>query len=106
MGALNIRCRIFLGAQKRDHNFDNHPYRVSGLGFWDVLGLGLGVWSDCGLRVQGLGLDGEHKLEKVVSCYVRREVWVLRHGHSSSEGYLYKDPRRSLLLRFLVKSCI
>ena len=24
-GTLNILCRIILGIQKRDHNFDNHP---------------------------------------------------------------------------------
>ena len=24
-GTLNIRCRIRIGIQKRDHNFDNHP---------------------------------------------------------------------------------
>ena len=24
-GTLNIRCRIILGIQKRDHNFDNDP---------------------------------------------------------------------------------
>ena len=33
LGTLNIRCRIIIGMQKRDHNFDNHPYRVEGLGF-------------------------------------------------------------------------
>ena len=26
LGAANIRCRIIIGIQKRDHNFDNHPY--------------------------------------------------------------------------------
>ena len=26
LGTLNIRCRIIMGTQKRDHNFDNHPY--------------------------------------------------------------------------------
>ena len=26
LGTLNIRCRIIIGIQKRDHNFDNHPY--------------------------------------------------------------------------------
>ena len=26
LGTLNIRCRIIVGAQKKDHNFDNHPY--------------------------------------------------------------------------------
>ena len=25
LGTLNIRCRIIIGIQKRDHNFDNHP---------------------------------------------------------------------------------
>ena len=25
LGALNVRCRIVIGTQKRDHNFDNHP---------------------------------------------------------------------------------
>ena len=25
LGTLNIRCRIIIGNQKRDHNFDNHP---------------------------------------------------------------------------------
>ena len=28
LGTLNIRCRIIIGYPKRDHNFDNHPYRV------------------------------------------------------------------------------
>ena len=23
---LDIRCGIIIGIQKRDHNFDNHPY--------------------------------------------------------------------------------
>ena len=27
LGTLNIRCRFMIGNQKRDHNFDNHPYR-------------------------------------------------------------------------------
>ena len=27
LGTLNIRCRIIIRIQKRDHNFDNHPYR-------------------------------------------------------------------------------
>ena len=27
LGTLNIRCRIMIGIQIRDHNFDNHPYR-------------------------------------------------------------------------------
>ena len=26
LGTLNTRCRILLRTQKRDHNFDNHPY--------------------------------------------------------------------------------
>ena len=26
LGTLNIRCRITIGIQKRDHNFDNYPY--------------------------------------------------------------------------------
>ena len=26
LGPLNIRCRIILRSQKRDHSFDNHPY--------------------------------------------------------------------------------
>ena len=26
LSTLNIRCRIIIGTQKRDHNFDNHPY--------------------------------------------------------------------------------
>ena len=26
LGTLNNRCRIIVGTQKRDHNFDNHPY--------------------------------------------------------------------------------
>ena len=26
-GTLNIRGRIIMGTPKRDHNFDNHPYR-------------------------------------------------------------------------------
>ena len=25
LGALNIRCRIVIGIQKRDHTFDNNP---------------------------------------------------------------------------------
>ena len=37
LGTLNIRGRTIIGIQKRDHNFDNHPYelsfRVRGLGF-------------------------------------------------------------------------
>ena len=28
LGTLNIRGRIILGNPKRDHNFDNHPFRV------------------------------------------------------------------------------
>ena len=32
LATLNNRCRIIIGTQKRDHNFDNHPYRVQGLG--------------------------------------------------------------------------
>ena len=27
LGTLNFRCRIIIRTQKRDHNFDNHPYR-------------------------------------------------------------------------------
>ena len=30
LGALNIRCRIIIGIQKKDHLFDDHPYRVLG----------------------------------------------------------------------------
>ena len=26
LGTLNIRCRIIIGIQKRDDNFDNHPH--------------------------------------------------------------------------------
>ena len=26
LGTLNIRCRIVIRTQKRDHNFDKHPY--------------------------------------------------------------------------------
>ena len=26
LGTLNIRCRIMIGIQKWDHNFDNHQY--------------------------------------------------------------------------------
>ena len=26
LGTLNIRGRVIIGVQKRDHNFDNHPY--------------------------------------------------------------------------------
>ena len=26
LGTLHIRCRIIIGIQKRDHNFDNHPH--------------------------------------------------------------------------------
>ena len=26
LGTLNIRCRIIIGIQKKDQNFDNHPY--------------------------------------------------------------------------------
>ena len=29
-GTLNSRCRIIIGTQKRDHNFDNHPYVFQG----------------------------------------------------------------------------
>ena len=29
-GTLNIRCRIILGIQERDHNFDNDPYVLGG----------------------------------------------------------------------------
>ena len=28
LGTLKNRCRIIIIAQKRDHNFDNHPYVV------------------------------------------------------------------------------
>ena len=28
LGTLNIRGRIIIGTQKKDHNFDNHPYIV------------------------------------------------------------------------------
>ena len=42
LGTLNIRCRIIIGIQKGDHSFDNHPDRVSTLGF-RVWGLGLRV---------------------------------------------------------------
>ena len=34
LGTLNIRCRIIIGIQKRDHNFDNHPMNWA-LGFLD-----------------------------------------------------------------------
>ena len=27
LGILNIRGRIIIGTPKRDHNFDNHPYK-------------------------------------------------------------------------------
>ena len=30
LGTLNIRGRIIIGIQKRDHHFDNHPYRGNG----------------------------------------------------------------------------
>ena len=26
LGTLNIRCRIIIGIQKRDHCFNHHPY--------------------------------------------------------------------------------
>ena len=26
LGTLRIRCRIIKGIQKKDHDFDNHPY--------------------------------------------------------------------------------
>ena len=26
LGILNVRCRIIIGTQKRDHNFDNYPH--------------------------------------------------------------------------------
>ena len=29
-GTPNDRCRIILGTQKRDHNFDNHPHVAAG----------------------------------------------------------------------------
>ena len=28
LGTLNIRCRTIIGIQKRDHNFDNHPFAL------------------------------------------------------------------------------
>ena len=28
LGTLNIRCRIIIGIQKRDHDFDDHPYEL------------------------------------------------------------------------------
>ena len=28
LGTPNIRCRIILGIEKRDHDFDNHPYHI------------------------------------------------------------------------------
>ena len=28
LGTLNTRCRIIIGIQKRDHNFDDHPYHI------------------------------------------------------------------------------
>ena len=28
LGTLNIRGRIIIGTQEKDHDFDNHPYRV------------------------------------------------------------------------------
>ena len=27
LGTLNISCRVIIGIQKKDHDFDNHPYR-------------------------------------------------------------------------------
>ena len=30
LGTLNIWCRIIVGIQKRDHNFDSHPSRSLG----------------------------------------------------------------------------
>ena len=27
LGTLKLRCRIILRDPKRNHNFDNHPYR-------------------------------------------------------------------------------
>ena len=33
LGTLNIRGRIIIGDPKRNHNFDNHPYRAWGLGY-------------------------------------------------------------------------
>ena len=45
LGTINNRCRIIIGTQKRDHNFDNHPYgeqkgskieglKCTGLRYW------------------------------------------------------------------------
>ena len=28
LGTLNTRCHAIIGTQKRNHNFDNHPFRV------------------------------------------------------------------------------
>ena len=34
VGTLNNRCRIIIGTQAGDHNFDNHPYKgLQGEGF-------------------------------------------------------------------------
>ena len=33
LGTLNIRCRIIIGIQKGDHDFDNQPYIGKDLGF-------------------------------------------------------------------------
>ena len=35
LGTLNISCRIIMGIQKREHNFDNHPYRL----YRDIIGM-------------------------------------------------------------------
>ena len=43
LGTLNIRGRIIIGIQKRDHDFDNHPYLLGlsldlrPLALWDSL---------------------------------------------------------------------
>ena len=47
LGTLNIRCRIIMGIQKGDHNFDNHPY-VDNIRGFEIL-------PSIGFRIGGLG---------------------------------------------------
>ena len=46
LGTLNIRCRIIIGIQKRDPNFDNHPYEMTQVCFTRRLGHDLPGYCD------------------------------------------------------------